>query len=434
MNNSDRFSPRERRGIREYLTDRRVVFIVAYCGYAMCYVVRNNYRLTSAVIQNEYSISAVFVGTVLSAFSIAYGFGKLLMGVLVDRISMKWMLTFCLASSSLICALIPFFVGSEILVMLMILLGIVQGGGAPASLAMLNSWYPNATRGAAVSIWNTSQNLGAAVLAAASAFILSQLTHDWRLVFWVPAALTATLTICVFRYGRERPWQEGYPTLTEIYGRAGVPVLSVQPQESYWKLVLTTMTGSTILPVLIVLNAMLYFMRFGVINWASLYLTGERGYSVGHVQGLLSVMEIAAIPTVLGFAVIARRWPARMAVCGGISMVVLAAVLMIYGSSDIFSGAMWTFILLGGLIYAPQVIVNILTLNLTPPRMVGAAVGVVGLSGYLVGEVVANTLIPRYAQMVDWASVYQWMAVIALLAAVSYLFLAPYERQAVQLT
>lgn len=179
MNNSDRFSPRERRGIREYLTDRRVVFIVAYCGYAMCYVVRNNYRLTSAVIQNEYSISAVFVGTVLSAFSIAYGFGKLLMGVLVDRISMKWMLTFCLASSSLICALIPFFVGSEILVMLMILLGIVQGGGAPASLAMLNSWYPNATRGAAVSIWNTSQNLGAAVLAAASAFILSQLTHDW---------------------------------------------------------------------------------------------------------------------------------------------------------------------------------------------------------------------------------------------------------------
>lgn len=186
--------------------------------------------------------------------------------------------------------------------------------------------------------------------------------------------------------------------------------------------------------MLIVLNAMLYFMRFGVINWASLYLTGERGYSVGHVQGLLSVMEIAAIPTVLGFAVIARRWPARMAVCGGISMVVLAAVLMIYGSSDIFSGAMWTFILLGGLIYAPQVIVNILTLNLTPPRMVGAAVGVVGLSGYLVGEVVANTLIPRYAQMVDWASVYQWMAVIALLAAVSYLFLAPYERQAVQLT
>ncbi|MGO1590990.1 MAG: MFS transporter [Ancrocorticia sp.] len=414
----------------EYIGDRRIVFCVAYFGYTVCYLVRNNFRLVSSQLGADMELSAVEVGVVLSFFPIAYGFGKLAMGILVDRTSMPLMLGVALLGSSVICFLIPFATGPLALKILLSLLGIVQGAGAPACLAMLNAWYPNASRGAAVSAWNTSQNLGAAALAAFAAWILSQF-GDWRLVFWIPAAVSAILLLPLYRYGKDRPWREGFPTLTQMYGKAGVPALHTPAGDSYWQLIWMAFRSSPALMILVGLNALLYFIRFGVINWMVSYLPEEKGLLLSDSQSLFGILEFAAIPFVIIFAVIAWKMPARMSSVGVGSMAVLAIALVGYAG---FAGGLplgASVAVIGGLIYAPQVIVNILTLNLTPPRMVGAAVGIVGLSGYLIGEVGANLILPRLAEGASWDAVYVLLSAVALCCALLYRVLKPYERRAV---
>lgn len=426
MHIADRFSPRERRSVPEYLADRRIVFCVAYFGYAVCYLVRNNFRLASSQLGSDLELTTVEIGVILSFFSVSYGCGKLVMGILVDRTSMRFMLTVALFGSSITCLLIPFANSPIALKTLLSILGVLQGAGAPACLAMLNSWYPNASRGAAVSIWNTSQNLGAAALAACAAWILSEF-GDWRLLFWIPASLALVLLLPLCHHAKDRPWREGYPTLTEMYGRAGVPSLPIQPEESYWQLVWQTIRTSPALIILVALNALLYFIRFGVINWMVSYLPDEKEMALSESQSLFGLLELAAIPFVGLFALLAFRAPARMSNVGMWSMGILAVGLLGYSCFSAGPALRVSVVVIGGLIYAPQVIVNILTLNLTPPRMVGAAIGIVGLSGYLMGELGANLILPHFA----WDAVYPLLALAALLAGGMYRVLRPYELRAV---
>ncbi|MGO1638545.1 MAG: MFS transporter, partial [Ancrocorticia populi] len=131
------------------------------------------------------------------------------------------------------------------------------------------------------------------------------------------------------------------------------------------------------------------------------------------------------------FAVVTWKVPAQMASVGVGSMAVLSLSLLGYAQFDGGLPLGAAVAVIGGLIYAPQVVVNILTLNLTPPRMVGAAVGIVGLSGYLIGEVGANLFLPRIAESLGWNGVYVLLAAVALGAAILYAMLKPYEQLAV---
>ncbi len=429
----DPFAPRERKGFTEYLRDRWTVFFIAYFGYAICYCVRNNFKLTSSYMSAEHGISAIEVGTILTAFTVAYGLGKLLMGILIDRTSMKLMLGVSLIVSAFICALIPLVTYVGVLILLMATLGIVQGAGSPASLAMLGSWYPNESRGRVVTLWNTSQNVGAGLLAAFAVQVIERSSGQWELVFWLPSGLAFIFGIIVLRSRTDRPWQEGYPTLSEMYGAAGVPHSDIAPRDNYWKLLLSAVTSSPVLLGLVVLNALLYFIRFGVINWMPHYLTEEKAMSVADAQHLFSILEVGAIPAVLLFALLAHLRPASMSSFGAVSMVLLAVVLYVYMTSMPGHSAVLTVVMLGGLIYAPQVIVNVLTLNLVPPRMVGAAVGAVGVSGYLVGELAANMWLPRLAEAEGWDAVYNVLTVVAIVSSLIYYWLRPFEKRSVVL-
>lgn len=431
MGSEDRFTPSERRGMPEYLADRRIVFAVAYLGYAVCYLVRNNLKLAASPMAADLGIGTFEIGVLLSAFTVAYAPGKLLLGMAVDRLSMRGMLAGCVAASAILCFCIPFLERFPHLLIAMTLLGFVQGAGSPAALGMIGTWYPNKTRATAVTAWNTSQNLGAAILAVVAVLILDYLSGDWRLIFWIPATISAVVAVLLWRYGRDRPWQEGYPTLTALYGRAGIPRSDVASKDSYWRLVFSAFTSSRVLLLLLLLNALMYFIRFGIINWMTIYLPHDKGFTLSQAQNIFAALEFMAIPFVAVFAFLAWKFPSSMSVVGAVSMLAFSLTVLCYGFFDDAGAVSLAAAVLGGLIYAPQVIVNVLTLNLMPPRMIGAAVGFVGLSGYLLGELAANLLVPLIAHYLGWGFVNFAMAGVGLIALWVYLALRPYERRAV---
>ena len=409
--------------------------MAVYVGYAGAYLVRNNVKVVSDLLSEDRGWSAQQVGYVLTGFTVTYGVAKLVMGVLVDRGSERRMFAMCLAASAVFCIAMAFLNSLAAMVGVMAAIGVLQGALAPAALTTIGAWYPNAMRGSRVAVWNTSQNIGAGMLPmiVAGGFLLIGV-HDWRIAFWLPGAIVLVGAAWVYRMGADRPWQEGFPTLTEMHGAAGVPRLPYVSQGTYWRMIRVHVLTNPLLVTVGVINALLYLARFGILNWMPIYLARDHGFTLGQTSTAMAFFEWGALPGALVFAVLAWRWPNRTATAAAIGTVLLAATIWLYAGTMEFDAILAIALVLGALTYGPQVTVNILTLNFVSPRATGLAVGFVGLGGYLVGEIAANLAMPAIAQRVGWSAGFTLLSVTCLVAAALYATLRGAERRVVLLT
>lgn len=421
----DRFS--------DYLRRRMVVFAVAYFGYVCAYLVRNNFKLTSKILRDENNWDNISVGLILTAFTITYGFAKFFMGMLGDRLSLRKIFAGALAVSAVIAILLGFVESLPLFFVMMLLLGAVQGALAPASMAMIANWYPNKTRGSGIAIWNTSQNLGGAGLPIIIAWILGMVgPSNVSYAFWLPGIAVLLLSFVFWKFGGDRPEEEGRDRLATIYGPAGEPQVDDIPEDSYWKALKKHVFTSRIILTVAVVNAILYFLRFGILNWMPIFLGDEMGFNETQYTTAFSVLEWVAIPGCFLFAWVAVKIPNRQSLVGAAGLLLLAGLIWVYmGNRDyatllVISGLMGTFI------YGPQLIINILTLNVVPLRAAGVAVGFVGLFGYIVGEMAANLVMPALEAVFDWNASFMFLSSFGVVGAVLYYSLRKREQEIVR--
>lgn len=418
---------------REYLARRKIVFLVSYFGYVCAYLVRNNFKLTSEQMRLANDWSLTQVGVVLTAFTVTYGFGKFIMGMVVDRTSLRKTHAAALAVSSLLCIAIGFNHSYVLLLGLMFLLGAVQGALAPATMAMIATWYPNKTRGSGIAIWNTSQNLGAAALPIIiTALFAWSGPNNLAIAFWVPGVIVLGLSALFWKYGGDRPEDENMPTMREIYGEAGEPNTEEDPDASYWQIMKQYVFTSPLVLTISLINAALYFLRFGILNWMPAFLGTEMGFTETQYSMAFSALEWIAIPGSFFFAWVAVKIPSRQSVVGGIGLLIMVGLVLLYMNNTSYPLLLIYSGLMGALIYGPQLIVNILTLNFVPLKAAGVAVGYVGLFGYIVGELAANLVMPILADWFSWTAAFIFLASIAFVAAMLYFSLARRERAMVQ--
>lgn len=415
----DPFVPRELRSHAGYLSRRQWAFAVAYLGYSAAYLVRNNFKITSGTYVGSEGWSLTDVGIVLTGFTVAYGIGKIVMGLVVDRFPLSRVFSIALATSGLLCIVMGFTTDPGLMSWLMIANGTVQGACAPAALAMVGAWYPNPLRASRVAFWNTSQNLGAALLPAVFGIGSATLVGgSTRLAFVLPGILGIGIAVWIYRTDIDRPWRDGYSTLPMMFGRAGVPEIPVE-SDRYIDILVTHVLRSRPILTLVFVNTALYCIRFGVINWLVI-VAADRGLGTRQGEWIYFYVEVAAIPASFLFGYIAWKLPNKMSRVGALSMAVLAAALALWPAVDSPGATVAVALTLGALMYGPQIIVNVLTLNFVPARAVGVATGIVGASGYLVGEMSANLAIPHIVEHFGWSTVYGCLAVLALACMVAY--------------
>ena len=183
------------------------------------------------------------------------------------------------------------------------------------------------------------------------------------------------------------------------------------------------------------INAALYFVRFGVEDWMPIYLS-ESGFSKTHYLTAVSMLEWVAIPGTLFFAWLAVRYANKMTIIGAIGLLAMAGLVLAYEAISYTGTTSYVLLLvvsgaLGTLIYGPQLIVNILTLNFVPLKVAGTALGFVGLMAYLLGNLGANWLMPILAEHASWTVSYGVVAGLSALSGIGYLVLARRERRVV---
>jgi OPA family glycerol-3-phosphate transporter-like MFS transporter len=305
----------------------------------------------------------------------------------------------------------------------------VQGALAPASMTMIANWYPNKTRGSGIAIWNTSQNLGGAGLPQIiTALFAWSGPGNIAIAFWVPGAVVLAISFLFWKIGGDRPEVENLGTLDEIYGEAGTPKVRHESDASYWTIVRTEVFTSPVILTLAAINAMLYFLRFGILNWMPAFLGTEMGFSQAQYSMAFSILEWIAIPGSFFFAWLSVSFPNRQSIVGFLGLLMLGGLILFYMGNLNYPLLLVSSGLMGALIYGPQLIVNILTLNFVPLRTAGVAIGFVGLSGYIVGEMCANLIMPLLAESFSWTASLTFLA--ALSAGTGVLYMSMRKREA----
>ncbi|MDR0574624.1 MAG: phosphoglycerate transporter protein PgtP [Tannerella sp.] len=399
-----------------YQLMRLKVFTGIFIGYAAYYLVRKNFSLAMPYLL-ELGFDKAELGMAFSFNATAYGLSKFLMGGISDRSDARKFLPLglVLASVATIAAGSTFgFYNVAVMAVFQFLTGWLGGMGWPPCGRIMTHWFSVKERGTKMAIWNVAHNVGGGfigVLAGwGTTFALSlgfgKMT-SWQLgVFLIPAVIAILIALISFLLIRDTPQSCGLPGIEEYkndyppnYSREYEKVLSTK--EIFFKYVL----NNRILWYVAITNAFVYFVRYGVLDWAPTYLKEIKGYDIKSIGLAYSLYEWAAIPgTLICGRISDTVFKGKRSLTTIIFMTLVAIAIFVYwtntGNKVIDSIAL---IAIGFLIYGPVMLIGVHALDLAPKNAAGTSAGLTGFFGYFVGtSMLANIAMGRVVHSWGW--------------------------------
>ncbi len=200
--------------------------------YASYYVCRYNFRFATPGLIEEYGFSNGQITDMLSAWSIAYGTGQLVNGLLTDRIGGKKAMLIGALGTIAINLTFGFasFVGTfSTFALIWLLNGWLQSFGAPGMVKINAAWFNRDERGTFAGIFGfmiqlgqfAINNLAPFILAGFSVGIFVVAKGEWRWLFRIPPIFTAIMAILLVWLPRESPEVAGYTgVVSDSHGKA----------------------------------------------------------------------------------------------------------------------------------------------------------------------------------------------------------------------
>jgi len=265
-----------------YNKNRIKVFIGIFVGYAGYYLVRKNFALVIPDLIEE-GYTKLELGFALSGVSIAYGISKFFMGNVSDRSNARIFMPLGLVMSSIIIAsmgLISWATSSiSIMFVLLLLNGWFQGMGWPPSGRTMAHWFSQSERGTKMALWNVAHNVGGGLIGPLSIAGLA-IFGDWHSSFYFPALIAFLIAILTYILLRDTPQSVGLPPIEEFKNDYPESYDKTQEKEfSAKEIFLKYILPNKWLWSIAFANAFVYFVRYGVVDWAPTYLTEVKGFS-----------------------------------------------------------------------------------------------------------------------------------------------------------
>src|SRR6266581_1390483 len=204
---------RQRRGLNWFILG------ATYASYYMC---RYNFRFATPGMIEEFGFSKTEITDILSAWSIAYGTGQLVNGLLTDRIGGKAAMLIGATGAITMNLIFGFasFAGTfSTFALIWLLNGWFQSFGAHGMVKINAAWFNRDERGTFAGIFGLMIQMGQVAIGIVSLWILAGFTlgslgvapDQWRWVFRLPPIVTALMAILVAFIPKETPEQAGFP-------------------------------------------------------------------------------------------------------------------------------------------------------------------------------------------------------------------------------
>lgn len=213
-----------------------------YAAYYMC---RYNFRFATPGMQAEFGFTTTQIGDMLAIWSLTYGTGQLVNGLLTDKIGGKRSMQIGAFGTIVINLLLAFapllLVGGALaatarvlgvdnidpaflaISCIWLLNGWFQSFGAPGMVKINAAWFRRTERGTFAGIFGFMIQLGQVMSAKLSRFILGGFAvgglvvaqGDWRWLFILPPIVTLAAAIFMSLAAKPSPDDAGYPGVIE---------------------------------------------------------------------------------------------------------------------------------------------------------------------------------------------------------------------------
>ncbi|WP_158781148.1 MFS transporter [Pantoea sp. BAV 3049] len=292
----------------------------------IAYADRSILSIAGGAIKDEFGLSPLQLGFVLSAFSWAYVLGQIPGGLFLDRFGTKKVYGVTLVLWSL-STLAMGFVGefatgitSALVIMftLRFALGLIEAPSFPANARIAIMWFPKAERGRASSLFASSQYFAVGIFSPLSGWLVSEFGWPWP--FFVLGVI-GIVAFCAWLWYMQEPRQHRGVTPHELnYIVEGGGLIDIDSavqrkdksrlsRETFHKLLTNRMLWCAYIGQYCTI-ALSYFF----ITWFPVYLVQARGMDILHA----------------GFATVA---PALFGFAGGISGGIISDYLIRTGWS-----------------------------------------------------------------------------------------------------
>jgi OPA family glycerol-3-phosphate transporter-like MFS transporter/OPA family sugar phosphate sensor protein UhpC-like MFS transporter len=298
--------------------------------------------------------------------------------------------------------------------------GWVQGMGFPPCARLLTHWFSPKELATKMAIWNTSHGLGTAAVLVLCGFLVDHF-NNWRLCFFVPAALAIGTAALLMLYLRDTPASVGLPPIPGT-GDDAVAV-DVAPAPPLRETLITYVFSNRYIWIFSLANFFVYTIRYAVLDWGPTMLKQTKGVTLTNASLMTAAFEMAGVVGALCAGWLTDRFfggrPARM----GVAFMILCGCAIL-GFWRVPPGHLLVSTLMlmsaGFFIYGPQALVGIAVANLATKRAAASAVGVTGLFGYASG-ILSGWGLGALVEKYNWN--YAFVALMVAAAAATLLFL-----------
>ncbi|UQX79830.1 phosphoglycerate transporter protein PgtP [Mannheimia haemolytica] len=422
----------------EYRKLRWQVFAGVFIGYAAYYLIRKNFSLAMPYLIDEYGFTKADLGTVGVALSLAYGFSKFIMGNVSDRSNPKYFITIGLLGSaivSLVFGLVPGVLSSiPIMIILAALNGWFQGMGYPPGAKTMTNWFSTSERGVWWSWWNVSHNLGGGLIGPLAILGLS-IFGVWQPLFYLPALIAIVLAFVMFYLMRDTPESQGLPPIDEYKGEKVVEKVesahTLSSKDIFYKYIL----NNKFLWAIAIANVFVYFIRYGIIDWAPTYLKEVKHFSVDKQSWAYFLYEYAGIFGMLASGYLSdkvfkgHRAPPMLLFLAGVLIAIVVYWKNPAGNPLIDNICL---VAIGFLIYGPVMMIGLQAADLVPRVATGTATGLTGLFGYLLGSASAGYVMGKLVDMFGWDGGF-YALILSCFLAFAFIALTLFKKTSKQL-
>lgn len=396
-----------------------------FIGYGIYYFVRKNIPIAIPLMETDLGLAKADLGKILSFADVFYGISKFINGFLGDRCNARYFM----AVGLLMSAIANFFFGMSsalwVLIGVWMINGWFQGMGSPPCSRIICHWFSPRERGTYWSIWNTSHQVGLSLVLVMAGYLGEH--FGWRFVFYVPAAIAGIVSLFLLERLRDTPASLGLPP-AEVY--AGDEQLSEvkepeakQSNREFFRFLCGNVFNNPYVWAVCIANFFIYILRYGFVNWAPSYLS-YKGIALTSTGWMVAGFEIAGLVGSLIAGWMTDRFfnGRRAPVCVAYMLLSAAAIFcfwkMPFNSPGAYAGML---LMVGFMIYGPQLLVAVMACDLATKRAAATAVGMTGLFGYL-SAIVSGWGLGHILDSYGWDWAFRILVLCALLATLPFVY------------
>ena len=360
----------------------------SFIGYSIFYFVRKNISLALPVMEKTMGLSKAQLGLFLTLHSLLYGVSKFLNGILADRANPRYFMATGLLLSAIMNFIFGMSTGLYTLGIVWMLNGWFQGMGFPPCARILSHWFSPGERGTKWALWNTSHQVGGAIILVFSGYLAQH--YGWQSCFIVPALIAMIVSIFLLERLRDTPGSLGLPPVEIYMEEKGSSKSNKKEDPDFKNFLIEHVFKNKFIWIICFANFFVYIIRYAFMDWAPTFLNQTRNIELTHAGGMTAGFEIAGLAgSVIAGWLTDRFFKSKR---GPVCVIYMVLTLLSIGlfwkipaGYPVLDSIMLLFI--GFFIYGPQFLVGVMTADIATKRAAATAIGLTGFFGYLSGVI-----------------------------------------------